>query len=403
MDSFLDKRVTARTAVLARITVPAEEMPVDEGLVLWFPGPNSFTGEDCLEFQVHGGRAVVRCLIAGLCKLTGTRMAEAGEFSRRAFENGRLDLTALEGLSDLVAADTEYQRKLAYRQSQGSLREVYDGWRSRLVRIRALMEAKLDFSDEEDVPDNGFGTELKSVTNLVTDMRAHLDDRNAGEIIRDGFQIALMGLPNAGKSSLINSLAQRDVAIVTEEAGTTRDLLSVHLDVGGYAVTLFDTAGLRSSENAAEIEGVKRAEKAGKSANLVIWLQDINAGNEIEKQNFDNVLYITSKDDAGLLSSGQSVSAKTGHGISDLISRIRSEIEESVGFGEATLVSRARHRDALERCLLDLERCLLLPIEKSELQAELLRSAGDYLGRITGRIDVEDLLDTIFSEFCIGK
>ena len=392
-----------RTAVLSKIMVPGEEDPLDEGIVIWFPGPNSFTGEDCLEFQVHGGRAVVQSLIEGLCRSDGVRIAQAGEYSRRAFENGRLDLTALEGLSDLVAAETINQRKLAYQQSQGSLRELYDGWRSRLIRIRAMMEARLDFSDEEDVPDNGFGSELKSVSVLADEIRAHLDDGNAGEIIRDGFQVALMGLPNAGKSSLLNALAQRDVAIVTEEAGTTRDLLSVNLDVGGYAVTLFDTAGIRKPDNLAEVEGIKRAEATGNSADLVIWLQDIAAGDVVDDMGYDNALYVISKDDNGTIQDGRSVSAKSGHGISDLVSAIQLEIENVVGVTETTLVTRARHRKALEQCLEDLHECLGLSLDQNDLQAELTRSAGDKLGRITGSIDVEDLLDTIFSEFCVGK
>ncbi len=403
IDSVTDRKLIPRTATLLNITIPGDTVPVDRGIALWFPKPNSFTGEDCLELQVHGGRAVVQHLIDGLAQFEGVRVADAGEFSRRAFENGRLDLTALEGLSDLIASDTEAQRKQAFLQSQGELRDIYDGWRDRLVHVRAMIEAELDFADEDDVPDDAAANASNKVSDIAEEIRLHLDDHQAGEIIRDGFQVALLGKPNAGKSSLLNALAKRDVAIVTEEAGTTRDVLDVHMDIDGYAVTISDTAGIRDSETLAETEGVKRAEAAGKSSNLVIWLQDIADGNEIEERDFGHVMHLVSKDDGASLDSGLSISAKTGHGVQKLLSDIGSIIEGRIDGKESAVVTRARHRGALERCLVDMDRLLDGVDVNREVQAELLRAAGDSLGKITGRIDVEDLLDAIFSEFCIGK
>ena len=376
---------------------------LDRGIVLWFPGPNSFTGEDCLEFQLHGGRAVVDAVIHALCQFSSVGLAEAGEFSRRAFENGKLDLTEIEGIADLVASETEAQRKQALSQSRGDSRETFEDWRKRLIHMRALIEAELDFSEEEDIPDEISKEGFAQVAALKDEIETHLADNRAGEIIRDGFKIALMGKPNAGKSSLLNVLAKRDVAIVTHKAGTTRDVLDVHLDINGFAVIVSDTAGLRESDNIIEVEGIRRAELRGSEADLVIWLSDINDKDNPPTLGFEDVLYITSKDDSGNSRDTNSISVKSGFGIDKLIKSIETRINSRVDRSENILISRLRYREALVDCIEHLNFVLSNNVSDIDLNAETLRHASDCIGRITGKIDVEDLLDVIFSEFCVGK
>ena len=392
-----------RIATLLAIKDPVNQEELDRGLVLWFPGPNSFTGEDCLEFHLHGGRAVVSAALTALCSLDKVRLAEAGEFSRRAFEHGKMDLTEIEGIADLVASETEAQRKQALGQSRGDSREIYEAWRQRLIHMRALIEAELDFSEEEDVPEEiskeGFA-QVKAIRDEISD---HLADNRAGEIIRDGFKIALMGKPNAGKSSLLNALAKRDVAIVTQEAGTTRDVLDVHLDINGYSVIVSDTAGLRDSDNIVEVEGIRRANLRGSEADLVVWLSDISDEDSIPSLDFIDVVYFKSKDDDAQLGSNSSISVKRENGIDGLLSIIGQRLSKSVGNTEFGLISRLRYRVALEECLRHLDMVIDGNTSDIELKAETLRHASDCIGRITGKIDIEDLLDVIFSEFCVGK
>jgi len=346
-----------RKAELVVISNPKNGEELDHGLSLWFPGPHSFTGEDCLELHLHGGRAVVNAVIGVLCDFKGVRLADAGEFSRRAFENGKLDLTEIEGIADLVSSETEAQRKQALAQSKGDSRETYEAWRKRLIHI------------PNEISEEGFS----QVLSLKNEIEDHLADNHAGEIIRDGFRIALMGKPNAGKSSLLNALAKRDVAIVTNEAGTTRDVLDVHLDIDGYSVIISDTAGLRDSDNIVEVEGIKRAQLSGALADLVIWLSDIEDKDKLPDLDFETILYIT------------------------------TIMNSKLGSGEQGLISRLRYREALEECVSHLSFVLDNKISDIELKADTLRHASDCIGRITGKIDVEDLLDVIFSEFCVGK
>jgi len=392
-----------RKAELVVISNPKNGEELDHGLSLWFPGPHSFTGEDCLELHLHGGRAVVNAVIGVLCDFKGVRLADAGEFSRRAFENGKLDLTEIEGIADLVSSETEAQRKQALAQSKGDSRETYEAWRKRLIHMRALIEAELDFSEEEDIPNEISEEGFSQVLSLKNEIEDHLADNHAGEIIRDGFRIALMGKPNAGKSSLLNALAKRDVAIVTNEAGTTRDVLDVHLDIDGYSVIISDTAGLRDSDNIVEVEGIKRAQLSGALADLVIWLSDIEDKDKLPDLDFETILYITTKDDDARITNNLSISIKTGYGLDQLLEKIKSIMNSKLGSGEQGLISRLRYREALEECVSHLSFVLDNKISDIELKADTLRHASDCIGRITGKIDVEDLLDVIFSEFCVGK
>lgn len=392
-----------RKTYLRNINHTQTDDVLDQGLVIFFSGPNSFTGEDCLELHVHGGRAVVSSILDSLLIIEGVRLAEAGEFSRRAFENGRLDLTEIEGLSDLIVAETEAQRKLALSQSQGDLRNIYEEWRKRLIHLRAMIEAELDFSDEEDVPTDISEAGISQIGSVLEEIKAHLDDNAAGEIIRDGYKIALAGKPNSGKSSLLNVLAKREVAIVTSEPGTTRDIIEVNLDISGYAVTIFDTAGIRESDNVVEQEGIRRAKMTVKEADLVIWLKDQKEELPENISDYENVHILFSKDDGEEHSIGDSISSQTGYGIDTLIQTIETNIKDRVQNFESGLLTRKRYRLALEECSVYLEKSILNGTNDVELTAESLRLASDCIARITGRIDVEDLLDVIFSEFCIGK
>ena len=398
VESVPEPRVASVRAILA-----ADRSVIDRGLVLFFPGPASFTGEDVAELHVHGGRAVVASILGTLAALPGFSPAEAGEFTRRAFANQRMDLTQVEGLADLIAAETEAQRRQAMRQADGALGALYEDWRHRLVRARALIEAVLDFPDEEDIPGSVSVQAWDIVAGLEQEIVNHVADVR-GERVRDGIEVVILGPPNVGKSSLINAIARRDVAIVTPEAGTTRDLIEVRLDLGGNAVTLVDTAGLREAESAVEREGIRRAEERARTADLVIWLLD--ASNPVAGPSpLPDVMPVLSKTDLapGTLPPGVlAVSAVTGAGIADLLGAVAARIAALAPPPESPLLTRARHRAALEACLAAIReaRVVARPLE---LRAEDLRHAGDALGRITGRIDVEDMLDLIFGEFCIGK
>src|SRR5215831_3735158 len=385
---------------------------LDEALTLWFPGPNSETGEDVAEFQVHGGRAVIAAVLAALGRIEGLRPAEPGEFTRRAFENERLDLTAVEGLADLIYAETEAQRRQAYRQLAGTLGQRAEAWRGQLIEAQALVEAGIDFSDESDVPDKLLGPALATARTLRDEISAALADENRGERLRDGLMIAIAGPPNAGKSSLMNRLARRDVAIVTPHAGTTRDVIEVHLDLGGYPVTLLDTAGIRETEDPVEVEGVQRARVRAQAADLVLWVTDATAGEGGGEQAAGaEVWQVRNKID--LLSSGPAacssdqslaVSALTGAGLPELIAALARHADTALAGGETSLVTRERHRVALRKVVEALDRALAEgPAGREDIVAEELRLAARELSRLTGRVDVEDVLDVIFRDFCIGK
>ena len=382
---------------------------IDQALVLFFPTPRSFTGQDCVEFHLHGGRAVVSAML-GLLSAYGLRHAEAGEFSRRAFDNGKLDLVEIEGLADLISAETEMQRRLAIEQTNGGLSELYQSWMRQLTRARALIEAELDFPEEDDVPGSVSDVVWKMVDEIASGISSHLAGHKSAEIIRDGFKVVIAGRPNAGKSSLLNALAKRDVAIVTEVAGTTRDVISVDLDLSGYLVKLMDTAGLRETDDRVEAEGVRRTRLSLSNADLVLLLKDGNESGPYEEIGVNaDILKVRTKMDIGVLAAAGDdadqldISSVTGAGIDSLTKRIYEMASRSAGSLGSVMVARQRQADLLLEALNILEECRRKDSLDLDLRAEYLRQASHILGKLTGFVDVEDLLDVIFSEFCIGK
>ena len=385
---------------------------LDSALSLWFPKPASFTGEDTVEFHLHGGRAVVTAVMGEVGGIAGLRVAEPGEFSRRAFINGKLDLTEAEGLADLVAAETEVQRRQALRQLKGELGGLYEGWRQRLLRCLAHGEAELDFVDE-DLPADLRAGLCKDVTELAREMADHLDDQRSGERVRDGARVVIVGAPNVGKSSLLNRLARRDVAIVHNVAGTTRDVIEVNLDLSGYPITISDTAGLRESDDEVENEGMRRARMVAESADLVAGLFDASRYPDLDSFTLSLLgaegLAVFNKTDLMARNlpnmvgkcSAIAVSCKTGAGLDRLMEELRSKAEQMMVGNGSPIISRQRHRESLGACHKALVRFGLT--NEPELAAEELRHAVHALGRITGRVDVEDILDLVFQEFCIGK
>ena len=411
-----------RKAALVRVRDRGGEV-IDEALALWFPAPHSETGEDVAELQLHGGHAVIAAMLDALGAVEGCRLAEAGEFTRRAFENGKLDLTAVEGLADLIAAETSAQRRLAYRQLKGLIGDRAEDWRRRLIVALALVEARIDFSDEADVPEELVRPALHAAQQLRNEIAASLADGGRGELLRDGLVVAIAGPPNAGKSTLLNRLARREAAIVSPHPGTTRDVIEVHLDLGGYPVTLLDTAGIRDSDEPTEQEGVRRARERAAAADLVLWVIDASAndGAVIERpknlkeskiwlleNKVDIAAHKTRKGDVKFdrteFEFSLRISAKAGGGIDRLIEALTKFATEQFATTESMLITRRRHRQALSQTVAALDRALATEkLASEELIAEELHAAATMLGRLTGRVDVEDILDVIFRDFCIGK
>lgn len=360
-----------------------------------------------MEIHVHGSRAVVDAVFTELNAIPEVRPADAGEFSKRAYDNGKMDLLEVEGLADLLKAETEMQRRLAVEQTSGRLSELYDGWAHRLTRCRALIEAELDFSDEEDVPDSVADQVWKDVATLRAELDQHLTAGSGNELIRDGFKVALLGSPNVGKSTLLNALSGRDVAIVTDIAGTTRDVLSIDLNIDGYLVTFFDTAGLRETNDIVEQEGVRRARRTAENADLILLLSDFDSEPQQLNENVTaRTLRVATKSDSHEVVRGTydiALSAKTGAGLDQLRSAIKIEIEKRVGSSLTLAPVRARHKKRLEETLNYVSDALTSDGMDLAIRSEYLRLAATALGRMTGRVDVEDLLGVIFSEFCIGK
>jgi tRNA modification GTPase len=396
----------ARRATRVRFRDPASGELIDDGVVLYFPAPHSYTGDDVAEFHVHGSRAVTAALLEMLGRCEGLRLAEPGEFTRRAFENGKLDLTEAEAVADLVEAETAAQRRQALRQLQGALGALYEGWRARLMNALARIEAEIDFPEEGLPPDLWAGIR-DGVAALAQEIAAHLDDGGRGERLRDGVSVAILGPPNAGKSSLLNALARRDIAITSSVAGTTRDVIEARLDLGGYPVLLADTAGLRESGDSIEQEGVRRALARAEGADLrLIVLDATRPGETVDPRLFDgDALIVLNKIDAQSgrgIDGALGISVKTGAGMEALLARLTDDVAKCAGASSgAPLVTRARHRAALQDCAAALAR--FADATLPELAADDLRQAARALGRITGRVDVEDMLDIVFREFCIGK
>ncbi len=403
----------ARRAELRLLRAPETGEALDRGLVLWFRGPKSVTGEDVAELHLHGGRAVVDGVLEALSKCPGLRPAEAGEFTRRAFENERLDLTEVEGLADLIGAETAAQRRMALRETNGELGRLYAGWRERLLGSLARLEADIDFP-EDDPREDAAAAVLAEVSSLEREIREFLDDGRRGERLRDGLHVAIVGTPNVGKSSLLNRLAQRDVAIVAATAGTTRDVIEVHLDLAGLPVTIADTAGLREAGDAVEMEGVRRARAQAGMADLRIVVFDATAADDAAlewdggaESDGDTISVLNKVDlvpaevvrDAGR---GMLwISARTGEGIDALIEAMRQAATARMATGGGLVLSRPRQRAVLEAACAELRRAG--EVAALELRAEALRMGARALGRVTGRVDVEDVLDAIFAELCIGK
>ncbi|MGH6948020.1 MAG: tRNA uridine-5-carboxymethylaminomethyl(34) synthesis GTPase MnmE [Kiloniellales bacterium] len=409
-----------RQAKLASFRHPASGELIDRGLLLVFPEGRSETGENMAEFQLHGGRAVVAGLLDALATLPGLRPAEAGEFTRRAFANGRLDLSEVEGLADLIAAETEGQRRQALRQMEGALSRLTEAWRARLLGALAHLEAVIEFP-EEGLPEGLSATVGRDILSIQTEIHQHLDNDRRGERLREGFQVAILGAPNVGKSSLLNALARRDAAIVSETAGTTRDVIEVTLSLDGYPVTLADTAGLRAldaggGQAAIEAEGIRRARARAEAADLKLAVFDLAASPALDPatlalvdeatlvvgNKLDLVTCATAPNIGGL--TPLLVSAKRGDGMAALEDVLRAAVEARLG-GEPAVVTRLRHRQALEDCAAALARAAALGLSDKtlDLGAEELRQAAAALGRIAGRVEVEALLEIVFRDFCIGK
>ena len=400
-----------------------ESQPIDDAVMLWFPGPASATGEDVAEFHVHGGRAVLASLFAAFSKFADVRPAEPGEFTRRAFENGKLDLTEAEALDDLIHADTDRQRRQALRQLKGLLGDRARDWRARIIEATALVEAGIDFSDEADVPTELIATARTKITCLLDEIREALASGGRGERLRDGLVVAITGPPNVGKSTLMNQLARREVAIVSPHAGTTRDVIEVQLDLDGYPVTVIDTAGIRETDDPVEQEGVRRARARASEADLVLWLSDQSAdrsgvthlrGGEAPVWIIRNKIDLddegsgpesgdTGRPLADRSTADYAISASRGEGVQELIAGLIGFAQDFFGAGEGGLISRERQRGLVQQAADALQRSLLIEETSEELTAEELRIATQALGRLLGRVDVEDILDVIFREFCIGK
>lgn len=411
LEALTAKALPAPRLAMKRRLFSSDSIPLDDALVLWFPGPATFTGEDVVELHVHGGPAIITAMGEALTRL-GLRLAGPGEFTRRAFDHGKLDLVEIEGLADLIAAETEAQRRQALRQAEGELSVLYENWRGALISALARIEAAIDFPDE-DLPTGLMELVDEAIVLTRRGIDAHLSDRHRGEMLRDGLSVAIIGAPNVGKSSLLNRLAGREAAIVSTRAGTTRDVIEVKLDLDGYPVLVADTAGLRESSDEIEQEGMRRALARAEHADLKVVVFDASmwpAQDRVSLAQIDaEAIVVLNKAELAGPSlpaeiGGQKVipvSAATGAGLDALVTAISAKAASWLSPGTQPALTRLRHREALERCREALERGLLAPV--IELKAEDLRLAVQALGRITGRVEVDDVLDLIFREFCIGK
>ncbi len=399
----------ARSARLTQLKRGAAGSAIDRGIVIWFPAPRSYTGEDVVEFHVHGGRAVIAGLFAALRSFPGVRAADPGEFTRRAFVNGKLDLVEAEGLADLIEATTESQRRQAHYHLEGGASRVFDAWRREIISLLARLEAAIDFSDEPGVSAECVEQALPCVAALAARIAQEVERGKDGQRLRAGLRVVLAGPPNAGKSSILNQLARKDAAIVSPIAGTTRDVIEVHLNMEGLPVVLQDTAGLRAgSPDTIEQMGMARTTRAIEGADLVLWIEAPDAGGSPSPQPAERVIRVWNKCDLVSERAGQpagllAVSCKSGKGLDELTRRIVEELGQNLAVGEPALVTRQRHHDCLERVLAHLTRAASRGGGPLEIVTEEIRLAAQEIGRLAGHIDVESLLDEIFRDFCIGK
>jgi len=407
------KNPTPRYAHFTTLSEVKTKQPLDKVLLIYFQAPNSFTGEDVVEIHSHGSKAVIAGIFENLSKIENFRLAEPGEFSKRAFYNNKMDLTEAEGLADLIDAETKEQQKYALRQIEGELKNLYEAWREELVKTLAHLEAYIDFPDEE-LPENVITDLENTVFKIAESIKKHLSQSTYGERLREGFRVVILGEPNAGKSSLLNTLAKREAVIISDIAGTTRDAIDVHMDIAGYPVIFTDTAGLRETEEIIEQKGIKIAHNKAKDADLIIALADGQSLNlkhfaDIEKECGDKLIYVINKadkleteeikklEDKGYLV----ISAKQQTNIENLLGFIKTHISEQFTANSSALITRSRYREILNDVFKDLSG---FNLDKSiELSAEDVRLAARGIGKITGRIEINEILDKIFSSFCIGK
>lgn len=396
---------------LSVIKHPTNNIALDQSLVLTFVGPKSYTGEDVVEFQIHGGKAVVNAMLDAFSCIDGFRPAEPGEFTYRAYINGKLDLTQAEGVADLIASESESQRILALRSVEGNAKSTIEQWADDLLSMRALIEAEIDFPEEEDIPGSVSNQVWDRAKLLAVEMERHLSSIHQGEIMRDGFRVTLLGKPNAGKSSLLNCLAKRDVAIVSDEPGTTRDIIEVKLIIDGQLVYVSDTAGIRTSANSIEREGISRAIDAAKSADMNIWLHSVEDADLLRDFDVEPDLIIASKSDLtasnefadNIESNRLPVSVLDNTGVEELLGKISDHIKFSVGDSSEALFSKRRHTSYLNDALVSLNSAITAVESPLEIRAEYLRNSEYSLDKICGKTDAEDILGKIFSEFCVGK
>jgi tRNA modification GTPase len=401
--------VQPRYAYFTNIKNPSGQL-LDKSLVICFKAPYSFTGEDIVELQIHGAKAVISSVLDGLSSLDNFRLAEPGEFSKRAFYHNKMDLTEAEGLADLIDAETSEQQKQALRQMEGVLKNIYDNWREQLLKVMAYLEAYIDFPDEE-LPQNIIDNLQNTVFKIQNDIEKHLSSNNIGERLRDGFRVVILGEPNAGKSSLLNAIAKRDAVIVSDIAGTTRDAIDIHMDINGYPVIFTDTAGLRQTAEAVEKQGIERAYTKAQDADIVICLFDClrNIPQEFENIDKNKIIYVANKIDKAddnhkktLQNKGcLTISAKYAQGVEVLLNEIGQKIKDKFTANSSEIITRQRYREALKNAVSNLKN---FNFDKEiELSAEDIRLAAREIGKITGRIEVDEVLDKIFSSFCIGK
>jgi len=408
------KLPTPRMATLKKFSKNGGKELIDEGVIIWFPGPNSYTGEDLAEFHVHGSRAVIKAMHLAISKIKNCRLAEPGEFTKRAFQNGRINLLKAESIADLISAETEIQRKQALKIMSGKSSDKFNLWREKLLKILSHVEAKIDFP-EEDLPRNIIKEIQKKSNDVLIEIKKTLNDQKVGERIREGFKIAILGPPNSGKSSLLNYLSKRDVAIVSEIAGTTRDVIETHLNLDGYPVVVSDTAGIRSSKNEIEKKGIKIALKRAEDADLklvIVSAKNLEFTSVLKKLLMENAILVVNKSDLVKKKMNSKfkkynhvlISIKKDLNVNKLITKVKSKLINKFTTTEDILITRERHRQNLINCVLHLEKFQKKKsIQDFDKAAEDLRLATRHLGMIVGKVDVEELLGSIFNDFCIGK